>query len=279
MCNQKERNGERCAGENLIGIASRFVGWPDDHIRLRRFLRRVRYARSRKTMLDGLPTRRVVAGEGEAAGLAVHPEDGDVVAALVAAVQEPAGRVEGEAARIVAARPFLADVASACRPAPTEKIADAVVQPVAGVDEPAVGRHQDLGAEVAAGEARRQGGDRLPRRSAGRSRRRSRTARRSSLPPESSRATGRWGGSGSAAARRRAAARPTAGRSGSAGPSRRRTSRRRSCPGPGRRAARTVPGGSAWIMWAWVRSWPLNGEAARRGVRRLGRADLAGVDS
>ena len=33
-----------------------------------------------------------MAGESEAAGLAVHPEDGDVVAALVAAVEELAGR-------------------------------------------------------------------------------------------------------------------------------------------------------------------------------------------
>ena len=64
----------------------------------------------------------VVAGEGEAAGLAIHPEDGDVVAALVAAVEEPAGRVEGETARVIPARPFFADV---CQPPsePTEKIA------------------------------------------------------------------------------------------------------------------------------------------------------------
>ena len=42
----------------------------------------------------------VVAGEGEAAGLAVHPEDGDVVTALVAAVEEPPGRVGVEAPRV-----------------------------------------------------------------------------------------------------------------------------------------------------------------------------------
>ena len=63
-----------------------------------------------------------MAGEREAAGPAVHAEDGDVSAALIAAVEEPAGRVEGEAARVVAARPFLADVRQ--RPSgPTEKIA------------------------------------------------------------------------------------------------------------------------------------------------------------
>ena len=49
-----------------------------------------------------------MAGEREAAGLAIHPEDGDVVAALIAAVEEPAGGVEVEAARIIAPRPFFA---------------------------------------------------------------------------------------------------------------------------------------------------------------------------
>jgi hypothetical protein len=58
-------------------------------------------ARSRKTMLEGIADGRVMAGECEAAGLAIHPEDGDVVAALVAAIEEAAGGVEAEAAGIV----------------------------------------------------------------------------------------------------------------------------------------------------------------------------------
>ena len=51
-----------------------------------------------------------VAGEAEAAGLAVHAESGDVVAPLVAAVQERAGGVEGEAPRVAPAGPLLPDV-------------------------------------------------------------------------------------------------------------------------------------------------------------------------
>src|SRR5205814_2083259 len=103
----------------------------------------------------------VLAGEGEAAGLAVHPEGGDVVRPLVAAVEEPAGRVEGEAPRVTPPRPLLPGVGQGAA-RPDGEDGDAVVQPVPGVHEPAVGRDQDLGAEVAAGEPRRQGGDRLP---------------------------------------------------------------------------------------------------------------------
>ena len=197
-----------------------------------------------------------MAGEGEAAGLAIHAEDGDVVAALVAAVEEPAGGVEGEAAGIVPARPFFADERQAAVGADGED-PDAVVQPVARVDEPPVGGDQDLGAEVAAGKPGRQGGDRLPRRSSAPSRRRSRTARRSSLPPGWNRASGRWGGNGNAAARLRAAARPTADRSGSARPSRSSNFQTKILSRPRSTCSTKRPEGSAWIMWAWVRSCPL----------------------
>ena len=50
-----------------------------------------------------------MSGEGQAARFAVHAEDGDVVAALIAHVNELAGRVEIEPARIVPVRPFLTD--------------------------------------------------------------------------------------------------------------------------------------------------------------------------
>ena len=65
--------------------------------------------------------RGVMAGEGEAAGLAIHPEDGDVVAALIAAIEELAGGVEIEAARIIPARPFFPDEGQV-PVGPTEKI-------------------------------------------------------------------------------------------------------------------------------------------------------------
>src|SRR3712207_6262694 len=104
-----------------------------------------------------------MAREGEPPRLAVHFESGDVVAALVAAVEEAAGRIEAEAARVAAAGPLFSDVAQPASLADRED-RDAVVQAVAGVEEPAVGGDQDLGAEVAPGEALRQRGDRLPRR-------------------------------------------------------------------------------------------------------------------
>ena len=52
---------------------------------------------------------RVVAGEFEPAGVARHAEDRHVVGALVAAVEEAARGVEGEAAWVVAAGPFVGD--------------------------------------------------------------------------------------------------------------------------------------------------------------------------
>ena len=63
-----------------------------------------------------------MAGEVEAAGFAIHAEDGDVVAALIAAIEELAGGVEVEAARIVPACPFFPDDRSASPFGPTEKI-------------------------------------------------------------------------------------------------------------------------------------------------------------
>ena len=103
-----------------------------------------------------------MAGEGQAALFAVHAEDGEVVGALIAGVKEPAGGVEIEAARIVAARPFLPDVSQDAGAA-DGKDRDAVVQTVARIEEPAIGRNHDLRAEIAAGESGRQGGDGLPR--------------------------------------------------------------------------------------------------------------------
>src|SRR2546426_7907659 len=50
----------------------------------------------------------VMAGEGQAALFLIHTEDSDVVAALIAGIEEPAGGVEVEAARVVPACPFLA---------------------------------------------------------------------------------------------------------------------------------------------------------------------------
>jgi len=51
-----------------------------------------------------------VACEVEAARFAIDAKDRDIVAALIAAVEELAGRVDVEAARIIPSRPLVADV-------------------------------------------------------------------------------------------------------------------------------------------------------------------------
>ena len=107
-----------------------------------------------------------MAGELEAAGPAIDPEDGDVVAALIAAIEEPAGRIEIETARVVPAGPFLPDERERSRLA-HGKPRDAVVQTVGGIDKSAIGGDHDFGAEIAASKAGCQRGDGLPLGEAG----------------------------------------------------------------------------------------------------------------
>jgi hypothetical protein len=52
----------------------------------------------------------VMSGEIGAAGRGVHPKHGDVITALITAIEELAGRVEVETARIVAAGPLSSDI-------------------------------------------------------------------------------------------------------------------------------------------------------------------------
>jgi hypothetical protein len=80
----------------------------------------------------------VLTSEVEAAGLAVHTEHGDVVTALIAAIEELARRVEVEAARIVPACPFFPDIGQGAVWS-YGKNPDAVVQPVVRIDKPAIG--------------------------------------------------------------------------------------------------------------------------------------------
>ena len=103
----------------------------------------------------------VMAGEAQAARCAVHTEHGDVVIALIAAIEELAGGVEVEAARIASACPFFPDTGQ--RAVWSDgKDPDAVVQAVARIDKPTIGRNQNLGAEIAPSKPRWQRGDRLP---------------------------------------------------------------------------------------------------------------------
>ena len=77
-------------------------------------------------------------GEFEAASLAVHPEDGNVVTTLIATIQELAGGVEVEAARIIPSCPFFSDKGQVAI-GTNGKDSDAVVQPVARIDEFPIG--------------------------------------------------------------------------------------------------------------------------------------------
>ena len=51
-----------------------------------------------------------MAGKVEAASFLIDAKDGNVVAALIAAIEERAGGIEVEAAWIISSRPFFADV-------------------------------------------------------------------------------------------------------------------------------------------------------------------------
>ena len=102
-----------------------------------------------------IANRRVVPCKPEAAVFAVDLKDGDIVAALIAAVEEFSLRIKAEAARIVASRPLFADVLEISVIANGED-SDAVVQTVAGVDKPPISGNEDFGAEVAAREVWRQ---------------------------------------------------------------------------------------------------------------------------
>src|SRR5262249_51209806 len=93
--------------------------------------------------------------------LVIHPEDGDVVAALIAAIEETATGVKVEAPGIVPSRPFFAlERQSAVRA--NGKDPDGVVESVARVNEFPISGNQDLRAEITARKPGRQGGDRLP---------------------------------------------------------------------------------------------------------------------
>ena len=78
-----------------------------------------------------------MAGKLEAAGFAIHLKDGDIVPTLIATKKESPGRLKVEAARIAPAGPFFPNN---CQSAVWAygKYPNAVVQPIAGIDKPAI---------------------------------------------------------------------------------------------------------------------------------------------
>jgi hypothetical protein len=88
----------------------------------------------------GIANRGVMAGEFEAAGLAIHLEDGDVVAALIATIEVLASGIKVEAARIISSCPFFPYERELAVWA-NGKYPDAVVQPVACIDKLSIDRN------------------------------------------------------------------------------------------------------------------------------------------
>src|SRR5688572_27981504 len=98
-----------------------------------------------------------MAGEGKASGPWIPAEGSDGIASLVARVEEIPAGIGIEAARVVPTGPFLSSEGEGSS-FPDRKDPDAVMQAVARVDEPAIGRNHDLGGKAGAGEPRRQAG-------------------------------------------------------------------------------------------------------------------------
>ena len=82
----------------------------------------------------GIANRGVMAGEFEAAGLAIYLEDGDVVTALIATIEVLASGIEVEAAWIIPSCPFFP---YECEVAVWANGKDpyAIVQSIAGIDK------------------------------------------------------------------------------------------------------------------------------------------------
>ena len=103
-----------------------------------------------------------MSGEVESAGFLIRSKDGDIVTALVTAIEKLAGWIEIETARVVSACPNFLDIGQVAVWA-DGKNADAVMQAISRIDKAPVGGDENLGAEIAARKAGRQSRNRLPR--------------------------------------------------------------------------------------------------------------------
>ena len=102
-------------------------------------------------------------GEVEPTRFFIDTEDRNVVAALVAAIEKLARGIKAEAAWIIPARPSFLDERQVAGWS-HGKNPDAVVQPIAGINESPIRGNENFRAEIAAGKPRWQRADRLPRR-------------------------------------------------------------------------------------------------------------------
>ena len=104
---------------------------------------------------------RVMAGEGQSACVAINAVHRHVVPSLIADIKELASRIEIEAARIASTCPFLANQFQLTALANRE-YSNAVMQPIARIDEASIAGDQNLRTKVTPGKPRRQAGDGLP---------------------------------------------------------------------------------------------------------------------
>lgn len=85
----------------------------------------------------------VVTRKGKSSSFLIHTKDGNVVTALVAAIQETASWVESETAWIISMSPFFPNKLQITI-GTDRKDYDAVVQAVSGVDMPPIVGNQDF---------------------------------------------------------------------------------------------------------------------------------------
>ena len=100
-------------------------------------------------------------GKRQSACLTVDPKNGDIITALITAIEELSRGIEREAARIISLSPDFTLHGQTAVGSNREN-GDAVMQAVPCIQEAAVRRDSDSRAEVAAGEACRESGNRLP---------------------------------------------------------------------------------------------------------------------
>src|SRR4051794_27259175 len=94
--------------------------------------------------------------------MTIDPEHRHIVCSLVAHIEELARRIEIKTPRIIPTSPFLAHELQFAV-LPNRKNSNAVMQPIPGINESAIGGNQYLRAEVTPGKSRRQAGNGLSR--------------------------------------------------------------------------------------------------------------------
>ena len=92
-----------------------------------------------------------MAGEMKETCLLVDPEGRDLIAALIACVQEISPWIDREVARIIAERQKFCNALQMAAAADRE-YCDGIVQPIRSIKETSIARHHDLGTKICSGK-------------------------------------------------------------------------------------------------------------------------------